>query len=719
MSRFAAFPPIAALAALLTVWSGSPLQATDSVHLDDAFVRAASENRRWEVGNRQLVFTVGLNASGELQVLGLTGLDGETVIAPGGSDATFAYDGHREPLGSRAFRFLGAEAQVVGGRVQLTLGFALRERDVVVERHYAVAPGIAVVETWTTVDAGSEGVRLRDLSGLELEVRAREAWWHRGHDTADADGGPFAPRAARLDDGVHVEFGSVALSSVDALPWFGLIAGRTQIVAGLAWSGSWRTTLDGTADGTRFTIGLPGMAVDAAAGAHVEFPHAFVAVTGAEPGDAADAIGAWLLNRRGRPFPALVTYNSWFMFGIAIDDQLMRREMDSFAAIGGELFQLDAGWYPPVDARDQFDFSAGLGSWQVDRDRFPEGLGALADHAHDLGLKFGVWVEPERVDLRVTGRAGLAQERFLAQFDGAYQPGRANDAARHGQICLAEDDGWQWVRDRLFAFLDEARADYLKIDLNGWMICNRADHAHGPDGGNFAHVTGYYRLLDALHARYPGLLIENVSGGARRLDMELLTRADVAWMDDRSAPAARVRHHLELLTRVVPPAALLSYLMPHADEPMIEAADMPLLSRSRMPGVLGLAIDFRGLSEGDHHMLQAQLDQFKGLRALRGNGFTALLTDAVGIDGRGPGWDVLQQVNPQSGVVTLFAYRNAHGERRVRVRLTHLRPGTTYRLRSLDHGNLGRADSDDLMATGFDLDASSLSASQVFVFEPQ
>ncbi len=131
-----------------------------------------------------------------------------------------------------------------------------------------------------------------------------------------------------------------------------------------------------------------------------------------------------------------------------------------------------------INAADRFDFTAGLGSWQLDRSRFPRGLGALSDHAHARGLKFGVWVEPERIDLATVGRPDLARESFLATRDGSYQPGRPNSEAREGQICLADEGAWQWVRDRMFAFLDEARPDYLKIDLNGYLVCTRTDHGH-------------------------------------------------------------------------------------------------------------------------------------------------------------------------------------------------------------------------------------------------
>ena len=397
----------------------------------------------------------------------------------------------------------------------------------------------------------------------------------------------------------------------------------------------------------------------------------------------------------------------------------MRRQMDAFAEIGGELFELDAGWYPSIDPTDRYDFSAGLGSWQVDRSRFPSGLGALADYAHLRGLKFGVWVEPERVDIATVGRSGLAQERFLARENGQYQPGRDNSRAEWAQICLATEEGWAWVRDRLIAFLADARADYVKIDLNGWSVCTREDHDHGPGGGNFGHVQGVYRLIRALRERFPNLLIENVSGGARRLDPALLALTDAAWVDDRTAPSARVRHHLELLGPIAPASSLLTYILAAEGEPIADSRDYPLLGRSRMPGILGLTTDFRDLNAADHAGLAQQIAEYKFLRGLRGTPITIPSTVPVGVDGTGPGWDVVEALNPASGVAILYAFRNPGSDRTVRVRLAQLRPETTYRIRSLDRGALGTATGAALMAGGLDLGPSPQSAAHVMIVEPQ
>lgn len=693
--------------------------AQTTVEVGDAYVRRSADGWSWEVGTSGVAYRLVMTKLG-LWTQGLARPGRASVIRTDVPESEVVLDGQRYVVGVRAFRFLGAQTAVVDGRVVLTLSFRLRDRAIDVQRHYAVGPGAPIVEMWTTV-AADDGVTVRDLQGLLFDIDGgRDVWWHQGLEVGDSDGGPFTRRTARLADGQRLEFGSPVLSSQEHLPWFGLAVGDSRLLAGLAWSGAWRATLDGTSAGVRLDLGLRSMSAVARPGTPVEGPHAFIGVTDDEPGAEAEAFAAWIAARRGRrPFPSLVTFNTWFQFGTYIDDALIRQQIDGFAAIGGELFQLDAGWYPPVNAADRYDFTAGLGSWDLDGARFPRGLGTLGDYARSRGLRYGVWVEPERVDLATVGRGRGANARYLASNNGLLQPGRPNNQAREGQICLADAEAWTWVRDRLFTFLDEARPDYLKIDLNGYLVCTRDDHGHPVDGGNFAHTHGYYRLLTALRERYPALLVENVSGGARRLDAELLTRADVQWVDDRTAPAARVRHHYEQLTAVAPASTLLSYILTHPDEPVTGASDLALLARSRMPGVLGLTIDFRGLPQADADGLARQIADYKQLRALRGTPFSITLTDPVRVDGGGPGWDVIEQVNPVSGVAAVFAFRNAGGTRSVRVVPRQLRADASYRIRGFESGVLGTASGADLMSRGLDIDVSPRSSSQIYLLEPQ
>ena len=93
-----------------------------------------------------------------------------------------------------------------------------------------------------------------------------------------------------------------------------------------------------------------------------------------------------------------------------------------------------------------------------------------------------------------------------------------------------------------------------------------------------------FRITEFRPDSYPDMLIENVSGGGNRLDLGMLRYTDVAWMDDRTAPSVHVRHNVEGLSAVFPPAYLLSFLTDHEGEPLHDSPDISLYVRSRMAG---------------------------------------------------------------------------------------------------------------------------------------
>lgn len=447
----------------------------------------------------------------------------------------------------------------------------------------------------------------------------------------------------------------------------------------------------------------------------VEGPHAFVGVTWDVPGADITAVTRFVhVGRAGRDFPALTAFNTWFVHGIAIDEETILRDIDGAADVGLELFQLDAGWYPRENPEHVFDFTNGLGSWQVDRERFPSGLARLREHAHSRGLKFGLWVEPERVALMTVGRPGMAEERFLAQRDGAYHPGVPNEDARDAQICLADPAARAWVVQRLTQLVDEVRPDNIKWDFNRWIHCNRPGHDHPADGGNFEHTRALYAILAALRERYPALTIENCSGGGNRVDFALARLTDAAWMDDRSAPSAHVRRNLHGLIAAFPSPYLFSYVMAHADEPMADAPDMPMMVRSRMPGVVGVAAELGHLGEREKNELHQQIELAKVLRARQSAAVTHTLTSQRA----GPGeWEVIQQYSADSGASVIFAFSNAAADSTV-VSLRGIRPDLSYELRSSDRGRLGVISGVELIAGGLAIHVAPESAAQVLVLEP-
>ena len=534
-------------------------------------------------------------------------------------DALATIDGTLCRLGGAGspFGVHSIDAAVGSHFVSISVRFTSETHAVVATRHYLVYPRGGGVEMWTDFETSDgEAYAVENLNAYMLTVPQGSIEWISrvlARRLQKAARLPDALATSRMASGSRSDRPLCRLERT--VPYFSIGNGHRRFVTGVIWSGAWGAELEQRDGALQVSVGLPSMSATVRPGRGVEGPHAFVGVVPDAPGNDVAAVTQFVYaSRAGRPFPALTTFNTWFLHGTAIDEDTIRTELDYASALGIELLQVDAGWYPGGSRDAIFDFTRGLGSWTVDRERFPSGLRGLVDHAHERGLKLGLWVESKRVDLETVGRDGLAEERFLAQQNGQYHPGVPNDGARDAQICLADPDARARVLRRLTELLDEAGPDNLKWDFNRWVTCTREGHGHPVNGGNYAHTRGLYEILAALRERYPAMSVENCSGGGHRIDFAMARLTDTAWMDDRTAPSWHVRYNLQGLTAAFPAPYRFSYVLPHPDEPIHEAHDMALLVRSRMPGVVGLTADLPNLTEGELNELTDQIALAKNLR---------------------------------------------------------------------------------------------------------
>jgi alpha-galactosidase len=621
------------------------------------------------------------------------------------------------PFGNRAagFAYQSVTTSVHGMTVQLHATFDLQSARLRATRHYAATSGSTAFETWTTFEPLGGAVVLSDLNAFRLTVPAGTLHWLNGlqdDDASEPRDTAFSLQRRELSVGERLSLGAEGRSSEQTVPWFAIDGESDEFYAGLMWSGAWSFTALRSNGGIELTLGLAAMSTSVSSA--LDSPHAFFGVARGGLSAATAALRSFAIEglRGGRSFDAFVTYNTWFAYGVAIDEATIRDEIDGAALIGAELFVMDAGWYVGAGRSGVADFASGLGTWQVDSSRFPDGLRSLTDYAHERGLKFGLWVEPERVALSTVNQRGLAQESWLAKRGGKYG---SSDAA---QICFAGAAARQWVFDQLVRLIDSVQPDYIKWDNNFWINCDRSGHGHGSTDGNFAHVNGLYQVLADLRSRYPGVLIENVSGGGNRLDFGMLRYSDVAWMDDRSAPSVHVRHNIEGLSVVFPPAYLLSFVMDHDSEPLHGAADMPLYFRSRMPATLGLCFLTNEVDAGDATQMTHEIDIYKELRRTLRAAAGSLLTGQA--DGSlGPAWDVVQLSASGNRDAVVSAFQRDSAVEAFTVRPIGLRPLATYQVMSVDSGLLGEATGAELMANGISLVESPYSAAHILVLKQQ
>jgi len=693
--------------------AGSPERLLEHA---DAFVEGDREAGRWTIGSSRIELELSVTGAGELKLAGLRWPAGPNLSRSTDADGLVTADGRSGPLGSARSGFVVDGVDTAGGEGFVEVRVRLRQErgPLLATRHYRARPGAATIEVWTDLSvAGDTAAAAADLSALALTVPAGRVHWVTGLDAEPGEGGSFTRRARELAPGDSLTIGSPVVSSSHAVPYLAVAGPDGTIAVALAWSGTWSAVVDRADEHLVVRLGLPDMSVEVRPEDPVEGPHAFVGVVSGDELDASAAMQQSVLSGRGT-FPSWSTFNSWFVYGTRINDSNMREAIEQAARVGIELFQLDAGWYPQRRPSSIWDFTDGLGSWQVDRTRFPQGLGPIGDHAREHGMRFGVWVEPERVSIDTVGQPGMAQERFLARSDGAYDASRTNDEVPDGLICLGDREAREWVLARLTAFIEDARPDYLKWDYNRWMICNRADHGHSVDGGSFAHVRGLYAVLEALRQRFPALVIENCSSGGHRLDLGLARLTEAGWMDDMTAPSAHVRHNLEGLTAVFPASYLLSYVLPHADEPMSGAADLPGLARSRMVGTLGVAVNFHAIGERDTNQLMQEVRLAHALREYQSGASTYLLSDQARTR---PAWEVVQQWSAAREQGVLWVFQGDGGASRVQVRLRGLDPGRVYELRQVDSNRRERMSGATLLEAGIEVRAAPEGAAQAFTIE--
>ena len=671
---------------------------------DDAFVTHQSGSDLWSIGSTNLELAIGFDAARTLALQRLsnpvTGRSSNITPAP---DFSITAGGERITLtSSGAVSFVGAVAQATDRGVTLTFTFEHRAQRLTFSRVYACYPGSPTIETWTRVTTTSGDTNLNDLVAWNMTMPLGNVRWlgglrgdFAGSDSTAEDAFVFAEHD--FEPGERLDLGSDGRSSEAFVPLFFVDDDRDEFFGGLMWSGAWRASLERADDRLRVSVTFPGVGTSVSIARPFELPHTFFGVAAKTATGETAALRQFVLQgiRHGRPFQPLVTYNTWFVYGTRVNEDAMVAEIDRAAALGVELFVLDAGWYTGAGETGDFDFDSGLGSWTADPGRFPSGLASLADYAHGVGLKFGLWIEPERVSLATVDKPGLAREAWLATHGNDYGSGL------NAQICLAGAAGRKWVLDQLVALIELVHPDYLKWDNNFWINCDRAGHGHGPADGNMAHVQALYGLLDELRQRYPHLLIENVSGGGARLDFGMMAFTDTAWMDDRTSPASHVRHNLEGLTFAFPPAYLLSFLIDYDGEPIAGAEDLPLLMRSRTPGILGLTYRTDLLDEGTAELLKQQIAEYKTYRTIITQADATLLTAQAPVDSSS--WDVIQEVTDDARSALIFGFKGDAQDGRLIVRPRGLLPDATYDVQSVDIGPLGASRGDLLMQDGIEL----------------
>ena len=232
--------------------------------------------------------------------------------------------------------------------------------------------------------------------------------------------------------------------------------------------------------------------------------------------------------------PRLTLLNNWENTGFNFNQDLLAGLMKEAKDLGVDMFLLDDGWFANKYPRQ--NDRAGLGDWEVNRNKLPGGIAALTDAAREAGVKFGLWIEPEMVNPK--------SELFEQHPEWAiHYPNRETYYYRNQLVLdLSNPD----VQDYVYGAVDRLLSEnpgiaYFKWDCNSPITNIYSPYLKERQGQLYIdHVRGIYRVLQRLQAKYPHLPMMLCSGGGARCDYEALKYFTEFWCSDNTDPVERL-----------------------------------------------------------------------------------------------------------------------------------------------------------------------------------
>ena len=694
---------LACCAALATVMAGpSALNAQNSsaIHFD-----AATKVFRIDAGD--VTYAFGVNNADELQpVFWGRGIAGSDALAAAHTLAEVAsFDGPEtvtqgeyKGWGGQLYLEPALKVTFANGNRDLVLHYVSHRiagdeltivtkdilRDLFVELHYTVDEATGIV--------GRSAVITNKTATPVMIEQAAAATWNlpRGDDyTLNYLTGRWAGedqlQQQPLRPGQTVLESRRGSTGHQNNPWFAIERGPdTDEDSGdvwfgaLAWSGSWRITVEQDAlQQVRVTGGFNpfDFGYKLAPGQSLTTPVFYGGYSHQGLGGASRLLHrfelAKIVPQAPTPRPRPVIYNSWEATAFSVDEPGQVALAEKAASLGVERFVMDDGWFG-----QRKDDHAGLGDWYVNPQKFPHGLKPLIDKVHTLGMDFGLWVEPEMVN----PDSDLYRKHpdWVLNFTG-----RPRTEARNQLVLnLARQD----VRDYVFHFLDELVTNndiaFLKWDYNrnwtepGWPAVANDEQKQV----YVAYTQNLYGILRELRAKHPKLEIESCSGGGGRVDLGILGLTDEVWPSDNTDPYDRLSIQ-DGFTYAYTPGVMMAWVTDSPSWANNRTTSLTYRFLSSMQGSLGVGANLNKWTPEDFATAKELIAGYKGVRETVQHGSLYRLVSPR----NGSEASVTESVSQDRKQAALFTFLHSStmGYPYPRVFLRGLDPAKTYKVAAI------------------------------------
>lgn len=532
--------------------------------------------------------------------------------------------------------------------------------------YYTAYPEADAITAFAVLhNGGKKSVKLLSIASLQLEL------WGTDYSFTTFDGawGCERQRHTRpLDLGKCVNQSFTGSSSPFHNPFVMLSNGEGAYGFNLVYSGNHRESAEADDFGkTRITVGMGGVGFEweLAAGEDFYAPEA-VMVYAPQQEEITRRMhrfvnrhivrGRWTKKER----PVLV--NNWEATYFRFDREKILAIARNAAEVGAELFVLDDGWF---GKRDHDGCS--LGDW-FDYAEKTGGIEGLADEIRGMGLKFGIWIEPEMIS--------EDSELYRKHPEYAMKIPKREPTRMRNQLMLnlADPQVQGFVYRAVSRVINQTKAAYVKWDYNRHMTDMFDKNSHG---GEYAHryMLGLYSILFKLVERFPNVLFESCASGGGRYDLGMLCFMPQTWVSDNTD--ARERIAIQSGTAFAYPQSTMgNHVSASPNEQTGNSALLETRFRVACGGVLGYELDLGTLSEEEFAQVKEQIAFYKTDRMLFQYGEYCRLGD---INGAWSGF-VIHAPDKSRAVFTAVAFSRRIGRNNLRIRLSGFEEGAVYRV---------------------------------------
>lgn len=375
----------------------------------------------------------------------------------------------------------------------------------------------------------------------------------------------------------------------------------------IGWTGNFRCTFEvDNVGGLRVIPGINPYASDykLKAGENFVTPEFIFTLSDDGIGEATRNLHDWarLYQLKDGKEDRMTLLNNWESTAFDFDQDKLAGVMDDAARLGVDMFLLDDGWFANKYPRN--NDTTGLGDWEPNTVKLPQGIAGLTAAAKKAGVKFGIWIEPEMVSPK--------SQLYEKHPDWVItQPGRDIYYYRN-QLVL--DLANPKVQDYVFGVADKILSDnpdvaYFKWDCNSPITNIRSPYLKDKQGNLYVdYVRGLYNVLKRLEAKYPHVPMMLCSGGGARCDYEALKYFTEFWCSDNTDPFERIYIQWNM-SKFFPVKAMASHVTDWNKKASMKfRVDVASMCK------LGFDIDVHNLSDADFNLCKQAVANYNRLK---------------------------------------------------------------------------------------------------------